>query len=417
MQFHLNTVFKMLFLKIAFKNIKAHKKRSIVTTILTTVTTCLLVFSSAWMDGTHGQMIKSAVEIYPSYLQITHRDFRENPSFENLIFDADRVRQVLASRKDIDTFGQRFESFVLYSSKNKAVGGLFTGIEPDAEQQLSRLKSSLKRGNYLDQSDSNKVYMGIELAKKLKVDVGDQLSFIGTGADYTFAADNITIKGLFQTGLFDFDASAAFVNLSYFHSIMGGDNMATHFVVLPEKKEAVAELAKDIGTQLGDQYESASWLQTMSALVQAMEIDSIFGYITLGIIFIVIFFVIMIYTLLTVYARIREIGILRAIGTSTGQIFQLLVTESVILSLVSVVTGGLIGGTMAYYFHFHPVTFSGYEEQFKQYGLAATSMPTDFSPLVILRDSIIMLLLSVGSTLYPIVKVTRFNPIEAINHV
>ncbi len=406
-----------MFLKIAVKNIRAYKKRSIVTVLLTTVTTALLVFSSAWMDGSHGKMIENSVEIYPGYLQITQADFRDSPSYDNLIFDVDQVRKILEDTPGIQAFSPRFESFVLYSTGPKSIGGLFTGIEPEAEGQISRLKSSLSKGAFLDSSDHNQVYMGVELARRLKVDVNDQLSFIGTGADYSFAADNIIIKGLFKTGLFDFDASAAFVNLDYFYSVMGGENTATHFVVLPEKKEAARELAATIAAQLGKEYQAASWDQTMAGLVRAMEIDSIFGYITLGIIFTVIFFVIMIYTLLAVFSRIHEIGILRAIGTSPGRVFQLLILESIILSLFSVVLGAFIGGSLAYYFHLHPIVFSGYEEQFKQYGLAASAMPTAFAPLVILRDAIIMFLLSICSTLYPLVRVVRYRPIEAINHV
>ncbi len=406
-----------MFVKIAFKNLRAYKRRSIVTVLLTTVTTALLVFATAWMNGSHNKMIENAVEIYPGYLQITQADFRNSPSFDNLIFNATHVKEKLREIKGIKGFGQRFESFVLYSSGTKSIGGLFTAIEPSSEALLSRLKSSLKKGAFLADTDKNMVYMGIELAKKLKVNVGDQLSFIGTGADYSFAADNIIVKGLFQTGLFDFDANAAFVNLNYFHTVMGGENMATHFIVLPENKKTVEELAEIIGNNLGEEYQSATWQQTMASLVRAMEIDSIFGYITLGIIFIVIFFVIMIYTLLTVFARIREIGILRAIGTGPHQIFQLLLTESIILSLFSVIVGGVIGGALAYYFNLNPITFTGYEEQFKQYGLASSSMPTDFAPHIIIRDSIIMFILSVGSTIYPIVKVTKYNPIDAINHV
>jgi len=155
----------------------------------------------------------------------------------------------------------------------------------------------------------------------------------------------------------------------------------------------------------------------MSGLVEAMEVDSIFGYITLGIIFIVIFFVIVIYTLLAMYARIREIGILRAIGTTPAQILTMLLSESIILAVVSVLLGGLIGGALAYYFQINPITYTGYEEQFKQYGLAVSAMPTAFEPLTIFRDMVIMFFLSVLSTLYPILKVNRFKPIEAIHHV
>ena len=60
---------------------------------------------------------------------------------------------------------------------------------------------------------------------------------------------------------------------------------------------------------------------------------------------------------------------------------------------------------------------TGYEEQFKQYGLALTEMPTAFEPLTILRDMLVMFVLSVLSTLYPILKINRFKPVEAMRHV
>ena len=406
-----------MFLKIAIKNIVVYKRRSIITIVLTCFTTALLVFSSAFWDGSHNKMIESAVEIYPGYLQITQKDFRKTPSYDNLIFDAQSVRNTLTKISGIDIFSERFESFVLFSSGEKAVGGMFTGIEPKKEERLSRLKKSLKKGEYLSPDDHAKLYIGSELAKRLKVDTGDVLSFVGTGADFSFAADNVTVKGIFQTGLFDFDASAAFVNKSYFDEIMAAENYATHFIVLPDKPENAEELAATISQKLGKEYQSLSWQKTMAGLVQAMKVDSIFGYITLGIIFIVIFFVIMIYTLLTVFARMREIGILRAVGTTPSQILRLLLLESALLGMVSVIGGGLIGGALAYYFELNPIVISGYEEQFKQYGLAASAMPAIFSLSTLVRDMIVMFVLTVLSTLYPILKVNGYRPIDAIHHV
>ena len=406
-----------MFLKIAIKNIVVYKRRSIITIVLTCFTTALLVFASAFWDGSHNKMIESAVEIYPGYLQITQKDFRKTPSYDNLIFDAQSVRNTLTKISGIDIFSERFESFVLFSSGEKAVGGMFTGIEPKKEERLSRLKKSLKKGEYLSPDDHAKLYIGSELAKRLKVDTGDVLSFVGTGADFSFAADNVTVKGIFQTGLFDFDASAAFVNKSYFDDIMAAENYATHFIVLPDKPENAEELAATISQKLGKEYQSLSWQKTMAGLVQAMKVDSIFGYITLGIIFIVIFFVIMIYTLLTVFARVREIGILRAVGTTPSQILRLLLLESALLGMVSVIGGGLIGGALAYYFELNPIVISGYEEQFKQYGLAASAMPAIFSLSTLVRDMIVMFVLTVLSTLYPILKVNGYRPIDAIHHV
>ena len=125
----------------------------------------------------------------------------------------------------------------------------------------------------------------------------------------------------------------------------------------------------------------------------------------------------MIYTLLTVFSRIREIGILRAIGTTPRQILGLLLLESSVLAGVSVVIGGFLGGAFALYFHIHPLVFSGFEDQFRQYGLAVSAIPTSFEPMVIARDMLIVFFLSVMSTLYPILQINRYRPVEAIHHV
>ena len=404
-------------MKMVLRNIVAYKKRTIVTVLLTSLTTTLLVFASAWQDGSHHTMIKNAVEIYPSYLQITGKEFRDKPSYEHLIFDTAMIRKKLAEIEGIAISAARFESFVLYSADEKAVGGMLTGIEPEKEAGLSRISASLLRGEYLSGEDSNQVYIGNELAKRLKVDVGDEVAFVGNGADYSFAADNLRVKGVFRTGLYEFDSSTAFLNLSYFEEVMAAANYATHIIVMPERPEQVEALAATIGTALGSEYASESWQQIMAQLVKAMQMDSVFGYITLGIFFIVIFFVIMIYTLLTVYSRIREIGVLRAIGTTPKQIFGMLMLESALLAVVSVVLGGLLGGAIAYYFHLNPIPMASFEEQFKQYGLAVSAIPTAFQPLVILRDMVVMFVLSVLSTLYPILKINRYRPVEAMRHV
>lgn len=406
-----------MLLRLAVRNVFAHKKRSIITLLLGSVSTALLVFASAWMDGSHQQMIKNAVEIYSGYIEITGAEFRKSPSYEHLIFDVEKLQKEVEGVKGVRIFSPRFNSFVLYSVGEKAVGGMLTGIDPEKERYISRLSTSLVKGEYLSNTDTNQLYIGKELARRLQLEVGDELAFVGNGADYSFAADKLIVKGIFQTGLFEFDSTGAFLAKPYFDIIMAAENIATHGIVLPENPDNAKALAKEIGTLIGDEFQSASWMTTMAPLVLSMKLDSVFGYITLSIIFIVIFFVVMIYTLLTVFARIREIGIMRAVGTTPSQIFGLLVLESSMLGLTSVLVGGLIGGVFAWYFNVHPMMLSGMEEQFKQYGLAASSMPTAFQPMTILRDMTVMFVLLLLSTLYPIMKVNRYQPIEAIHHV
>ncbi len=406
------------YLNISLKSIRANQSRSVITILLTAISTAILIFASTLMDGEHGIMLKNAVEVYPGYIQVTNKKFRQTPSFDNLIFDEKSVIERLKLQKGIQTITPRFETSALFSTETKTIGAMITGIDPKHESQVSKLKTALVKGLYLDSNDSNAIYIGIELAKRLKVTLGDQLSFISNAADYSFCADNVIIKGIFQTGLYDFDANSAFLNKSYFDEIFVSKNLATHIIILPKNTNDAVKLSQNIQKVLDKTLISQSWKEFMDSLVKAMELDSIFGYITLGIFFIVIFFVIMIYTLLVVFSRVKEIGILRAIGTTSKQIFTMLVFESTILSLFGVLIGGMIGGYLAYYFNIHPIELGAqYQAQFKQYGIMSTALPTDFNLITITRDMSIMFILGILSTLYPIFKINSLTPSEAMRHV
>ena len=413
----------MILLKLALKQIQAHKKRTIITLLLSAFSTALFIFSNAINDGSHNQTIRSTIEIYPGYMEITNREFEDNPSFDNLIFDVDNVKEILREDDEIKDFAVRFESYALYSTDEQSIGALFGAIEPENEAKISRLKASLIAGEYLSSDDTNALYIGVELAKRLKLGIGDRLSFISTGADYSFAADNLVLKGIFRTKLFEFDNSTAFLNKAYFDEVMESRNLATHIILMPSSLEEIDAITDNLQKNLPSNLVVKNYKTTMKDLITAMEIDEIFGYITLGIFFVVIFFVIAIFAFLSVYGRIREIGILRAIGTTPGQVVKLLLIEALLLGLVSVSIGGAAGAYSAHYFEKHPIEWTEIggveiEEYYKQYNLAAeVTIPTEFNLPKILKAMLIMMLLNLVTVVYPIMMINRFTPTEAIRHV
>lgn len=412
-----------MILKMAIRELLSHKKRSIITLLLGMFSTALFVFVSAITEGSHKQIIRSSVEIYPGYIEIKNAKFEDEPSFENLIFDLQKAKESLQDISGVESFTSRFETYALYATDAKSVGGMFCAIEPENEAKISRLKSSLVEGEYLKSDDKNALYMGVELAKRLHLKVGDKLSFIATAADYSFAADNLIVKGLFKTKLYEFDNSSAFVNKNYFDTVMRSENIATHIIVNPNDVEEIDSTTLAIQKVLPKELLVQNYKKMMEDLILAMEVDGVFAYITLGIFFIVIFFVIAIFAFLSVYARIRQVGILRAIGTTPRQIVSMLLIEAFILGFISVGIGGAVSAYGAYYFEKNPIELSSVgdldmEEQMKQYNMVAEiTFPTDFNPSMILLQIFIMLLLNLITVIYPIVMINRFTPTEAISYV
>jgi ABC-type lipoprotein release transport system permease subunit len=294
---------------------------------------------------------------------------------------------------------------------------MLSGIIPSRESSLSRLKSALIKGSYLEDNDTRAIYLGSDLAKRLSVDVGDEIAMIGSSLDYSTAADLFIVKGIFRTGLFDFDLSSAFVNKAYLDSIMMSENKASYFVLDFDDNQAADSYTKTLSKSLPSNYEALSWQALLSALVQLMQVDSLFGYISISVFFIVIFFVIMIFSYVNIYSRVKQIGLLRALGLTSKDIRILLFNELLIITLVSVFLGAVIGAAATYYLEVYPITISGLADTYKEYGIISDIIPTHFDAFTIAWNTFSIFILNLLSIFYPIYKINKLSVTEAMRYV
>jgi ABC-type lipoprotein release transport system permease subunit len=155
----------------------------------------------------------------------------------------------------------------------------------------------------------------------------------------------------------------------------------------------------------------------MKPMVEAMEVDSVFGYISMSLFFVVIFFVIMIFGFINVSSRVREFGTLRCIGLSRADIRTLLFYEIFILSSAAILLATPIGGAVAYYFSIHPIVIEGISETYKEYGIVSDEIPFDFNMFTITWNVAVVYILNFLSIIYPVAYINSFKPVEATHHV
>jgi ABC-type lipoprotein release transport system permease subunit len=402
---------------LAFRNLVKSKGRSIITLLLSTFTTIFFIIYVAFMDGSHHQFIKSTVEIYTGYAHVNLKEYRDEGGYDYLIEDADSIEAILKNDPSIKAYSPRFETFALLSGDEKAIGSMVVGIVPSRENVLSKLPGSLIKGEYLSDNDTNAIYLGSALAERLNVDVGSKIAMVGSSIDYSIAADLFTVKGLFKTGLFEFDSQSAFVNKSYLDTVMLSQNMASYFTLYFHDNDKIDSMTKKLQASLPEKYEVANWKILLSALVQAMLVDSIFNYISISIFFLVIFFVIMIFSYVNIYTRAREIGLLRALGLTSKDIFGMLFVEILILASVSIVIGTIIGASIAYYYELNPIVISGIAETYKEYGVVSDEIPMNFDLFTIAWNALTIFILNLAAIIYPVTKINKLTAMEAMRYV
>ncbi len=402
---------------LALKNILFYRGRSITTFVLTFFSALMFIVYVALMDGSHGSMLKNALKVYTGAIEIYKKGYREEGGNDYLIEDVASVEKVLSKVEGISDYTSRYETYGLLSSKDRSTAAMVAGIEPQKERKLSELYSTLVSGEYLSENSGNCLYAGVDLVKKLQVKLGDEVSFVGSASDNSFAADLFKLCGTFRTGAFEFDSTAAFLSRSYFDELMYAKNKASYITIRLDDLNKVDAVNEEIIKHLDSQYESVTWKVLMKSMVQAMQVDSIFGYISIVLFFVVIFFVIMIFGFINVSSRVREFGTLRSIGLTRGKIRLLLFNEIFILSTTAILLATPIGAYIAYYFSLHPFVMEGISETYKDYGVVSDEIPLAFNLFTISWNVAVIYLLNFLSIIYPIRYINAFKPVEASHHV
>jgi len=403
---------------LALKNILFYKGRSVTTAILTFISTILFVVSVSMHNGSHRSMLENAIKIYTGAIEIYHKGYRDIGGNEYLIQDVKSISKKLSGVTGIETFSARYETYGLLSGKEHSAASMIVGIEPAKEKRISSIAQALREGEFLSEDSGKCLYMGAELLNKLKLRIGDEVSFVGAASDNSFAADIFTLCGAFRTGSFEFDSSASFITRSYFDELMYAHNKASYITLKLKDIDDVDKVNEQITRLLDDNdLEILTWKTLLKTMVEALEVDTIFNVISLVLFFTVIFFVIMIYGFINVSSRIKEFGVLRCIGLSKGNIFKLLFYEILIIASIAVLVATPIAGYICYYYALNPIVIEGIAEMYRDYGVVSDEIPLFFDVPTILWNISVIYILNFLSIIYPYFYINSFEPIKATRHV
>ena len=401
----------------ALKNILFYRSRSITTVVLTFISTLLFVVYVSMMDGSHNTMLSNSLKIYTGAIEIYKKGYRDIGGSEYLIEDVASIEAKLKDIKGIKSFTSRYETYGLLSHKDDSSPSMVAGVNPTLEINMSQLSQSLVDGEFLRDESNNSIYMGANLVKKLNIKIGDEVSFIGSASDGSFSADIFILSGIFKTGSFDFDSSTSFLSRGYLDSLLYAQNYASYITISVDDLDMVDSIKAEIEKILPPDIEVLSWKELMKGMVEMMLIDSIFGYVSMGLFFVVIFFVIMIFGFINVSSRLKELGVLRSIGIGQSDVRALLFYEILILSSFATLIATPLGAYISYYFSVNPIVIDGLSETYQSYGIVSDKMYLNFDMITVAWNVGVIYILNFLSVIYPIYYVNSFTPIEASKHV
>jgi putative ABC transport system permease protein len=401
---------------LGWRNVWKNRRRTILTLLTIMVGCAMIIFMKSIQKGAFGKMVEDAVSANTGHIQVHEKGFWENMNIDYALKPDSRITNRLDAMPAIAAYSLRVNAAGFVSSGNTTEGAIIQAVDPDRERKVTDLHTDIRPGGrYLREDDLTNIVMGETLAENLGVKVGDTISMISQGFDGSVAAANLTVVGLFKTKNPEYDDTLVIMPLAQAMDTFTMMGYVNSIVIRLKDGMTMEETREGLRRAMGEkELEIMGWDELMPDMVQFIDMKRAGTYIFEFILFTLAAFGVMNTIQMSVYERIREFGIMMAIGTRPERIRRMVQAESLIIAILGVVLGAALGSALAVYFTYHPLDYSSLAGQMKTWGISISSFPARLEASNILSTSSVMLVVCVLFTISPARYASRLRPIEAI---
>jgi ABC-type lipoprotein release transport system permease subunit len=407
-----------MYLQLAWRNIWRNPRRTVV--ILTAVIIGLwsMIFLGALMRGIAVGMIKNGIATLTGHIQIHHKGYRDDPAIENSMFNPQVVEKVL---REVLPSGARWTSRVrvnaIANNARHSTGVTMVGIDPPLEAQISFIGSAISRGHYLAQDDANSILVGEALLEKFETKIGHKLVLMSQDKGQEIASRAFRIAGVFRAEMESTEKQFVFVTRSAAQEMLKMGNGISEIAILLSDGYENRNVYKKLKAALpADQFEVHSWRELLPFQTAYLKILDGFMWFWFLVVFVAMGFGIVNTTLMAVFERMREFGLMKALGMKPWWILREVLVESFLLLMCGLIIGNLLG-----FLSIYALSGSGIDLSALAAGAEYAGMSRIIYPAVAARDvwvaNLTVLLLGLLVSLYPALKASRFTPVQALTHI
>ena len=401
--------------RLAWRNLWRRKRRTWLTVGAMVFSNIILVFMISLQIGMYGMMINNTLRAQTGHLQVQAAGYLDDHKIRQVVPDVKQLAAKLREGLATDEVAARASAFALVSSADRSYGLQITGVEPKFEPKVSSLPGPIKDGRFLSDEKADEIVIGRVLARNLHVGVGDEMTFIGSGRDGSFAAAVVTVVGIFESGMTDIDRSFAEIPLEFFQNVFAMDGAGHAIVIMAPSLIQVGATRSRAEALLpaGENLVIHDWDALLPGLKQAIQADFTSAWFMYGILIVLVAFSVLNTQLMSVLERTKEFGIVMSLGVTPGRLGRLVLLETTLMATVGLVLGVLLGGALVLWFGSHGFSYPGMQEMAGRFNLPSriylqvTFIGLLFGPMFIFISSVV-------ASFYPAVRLRFMEPVAAM---
>ncbi|MGM0531687.1 MAG: ABC transporter permease [Bacteroidota bacterium] len=423
---------------IAWKNVWRNRMRSLIVMIAVTIGMIGGIFSSAVFKGMSDQRVNEAIKYETSHIQIHHPKFMENQELKYTLDNSGEMADQIEAMPEVQSMSSRMEIPVMIKSTATGTGVQLMGIDPEKEREVTaifdavydstdlieqygfedpeRISRFLKDscGSYFGkQSRSNQIVIGEELAEKLKVDVKSKVVVNLQTTDGNLTGGVFRVAGIYRITNSAFENTVAFVEKDALAELTGLNQSSAHELAirLNDDNELITFMNK-LEAQYPD-LSVMSWKDIQPELGMITEWLDVMLYFVMVIILLALGFGIVNTMLMVVMERVKELGMLMAIGMNRIRVFTMIMLETIFLSLTGGVVGMVLAAFLINYFGETGINLKAFTQGLEAMGYNPMLYP-EIGTAFYFSITVLIILTAIVASVYPAIKALKMNPAEAL---
>jgi ABC-type lipoprotein release transport system permease subunit len=371
-----------------------------------------MIFLTSLLRGMVDDMIKQGVKTLPGHVQLHDAEYRDDPSVTHSLPAPDDGLLNILNGEQVKAWTRRIKVPAMISSEYDNRGISLVGVEPDGEVALGFDPADIVEGRFLNDKDDKGIVIGRKLLKRLESRLGKRVVLMSQNPENDIAERGFRVVGVFKADLEGNEESIVYAGLGVVQKMLGVGTDISEIAVLGFDYQSPEELTSSIRSAVPGDWEVLSWFELDPYLATMMRVMNGFVLVWMIVIFLALSFGLVNTLMMAVFERVREIGLMRALGMRPSAVVYQILLESLMLLVLGLLAGNLLalatiiplkGG----------IDISVVSQGMEMMGASSMLYPVLLWPDLILAN-VVVIVLGILTSLLPAWRAAKYRPVEAL---
>ncbi len=398
---------------LSWRNLWRNHRRTLIMLAAIAVGAWAMIFMTALMRGMVDDMLRQGISNLPGHIQIQHPAYRDDPSVVNSIDEPGGAWRAALDAAGALRWAPRIRVPAVISSERESRGVVLVGVDPASETDITGLPQRIAEGRFLESPDDDGIVLGARLVERLETRLGKRVVVISQDPDNRLAERGFRVVGVYRAELPALEERNVYAGKATLQRLLRSDGRVSQIIVIGEDYRAVGPLYAQLRASLPAGLDIATWDRLDPYLGTMFRFMDGFVLVWIVIIFLALSFGLVNTLVMAIFERVREIGLIQALGMRPALIVWQILLESLLLLVI-----GLAAGNLAAIATILPLE-DGLDISAVAEGMAMMGAGSVLYPALTLHDLLlangVVVALGVLASILPAWRASRLDPVRALN--